>query len=238
MYPIENYLGFHWQMANCEKFAIEGLLRKLSPDVAFEVGTYQGGSLQVLSKFSKDVVSIDIDPDVKERLSGKLSNVIFHTGDSSNLLPTLLEQYALNGRCVNFILIDGDHTFEGVRNDVGALLNWVPQSKCIVLIHDSFNPSCREGIRTAGWVNSPYVHAVDLDFVPGIYHEYAYDTASARTMWGGFACAVLQPFPRKGGLEVMCSQQGLFNAVYKMSSHADSRALIARIARKFMAVWR
>ena len=33
----------------------------------------------------------------------------------------------------------------------------------MVILHDSFNPECREGMRTANWAANPQVHAVELD---------------------------------------------------------------------------
>ena len=226
-------------MTNCEKFSIECLLRNLSPDIALEVGTLYGGSLQVLSKFSNEVVSIDIDEEVKSRLTEKFQNVVFYSGDSANLLTKILEHYSLNERHVDFILIDGDHTADGVRKDINALIQWQPKKRCVVLMHDSFNPACREGIRTASWNSSPYVQSVELDFVPGVYHQTAFDTAEPCTMWGGFALAVLTPERRVEQLKIQASQQGLFDAVYKVSSHAvpaNFRARVAGIARRIMAV--
>lgn len=211
----------HWQMSNCEKFAIQDLLGRLQVDAAIEVGTYRGGSLQVLSRFARHVTSIDVDPGVANELEGKFQNVSFVTGDSSLMLLKVLGDYDARGERVGFILIDGDHTANGVRRDIEALLSWKPQSRCVVLLHDSFNPGCRDGIKTAEWVKSPYVHFVEIDFVPGIYHEHAYDTAEPRSMWGGFACAVMEPHERKFPLVITCSQQGLFDAVFKVSRYND-----------------
>jgi hypothetical protein len=87
-------------------------------------------------------------------------------------------------------------------------------------MHDSFNPACREGMRSADWAGCSHVHSVELDYIPGVYHEQAYDTAAARTMWGGFACAIMEAEHRVGGLTVLESQRGLFEAVYRDSAHA------------------
>lgn len=226
-------------MTNCEKFTLECLLRSLSPEIALEIGTYHGGSLQVLAMFSKAVISIDIDSEVKSRLGDKFSNVIFHSGDSANLMPAIFEQCSLDGRSVEFVLIDGDHSTAGVQRDINALLRWQPLNRCLVLMHDSFNPDCREGIKSAPWASSPYVQSVELDFIPGIFHQEAFDTAGPGTMWGGFALAVLTPERRGGPLKIQASQQGLFDAVFKVSSHAPSsrfRSWGARLVEKFTAI--
>jgi hypothetical protein len=221
----------HCQMTTCEQFALQHVVRDASPDVAIEIGTYQGGSLQVLSSFAKDVATLDIDPTVPERLSSVFPRVRFCTGNSSEVLGELLDEYAASGRFVGFILIDGDHSAEGVGRDIRAILRWRPNGPCVVLMHDSFNPGCRAGILAAPWESSPFVQEVEVDFVPGIFHEDAYDTADARTMWGGFARALLTPMERRGPLHVTTSQQGLFNAVYRASSHRATGRLSRRILR-------
>ena len=215
----EPNFSLHWQMTNCERFAMQDILRRLQPNLSIEVGTYQGGSLQVISHFSRKVISIDIDPEVEERLSNKFANVDFRCGNSYELLPSLLKEFEDKAQDIEFILIDGDHSTQGVERDINSLMQFKPSKRCVILMHDSFNPDCREGIRRASWSTSPYVQWVELDFIPGIYHHEAYDTAAARTMWGGFACAVLDPTPRQKELVIQESQRGLFEAVYKNSSH-------------------
>lgn len=230
--------ALHWQMTNCERYALQDLLRRIRPKVSLEIGTYKGGSLQVISHFSERVHSVDIDPTVPERLAGRFPNVSYHTGPSAEVLPTLIAERERSGENIDFILVDGDHSTKGVRNDINTLLSFRPKGRCIIIMHDSFNPECREGIRTADWAGSPHVHSIDLDFIPGIYHEHAYDTAPARSMWGGFACAVLQSAERRESLEVRESQRGLFEAVRQVSMHAPKvsgggdASLISRIRRR------
>ncbi len=43
------------QMAHGERFAIEGLLTVLEPDLALETGTAEGGSLRRLAAHSREV---------------------------------------------------------------------------------------------------------------------------------------------------------------------------------------
>lgn len=219
----------HWQMTNCERFALLGLLQRLKPDLSIEIGTYRGGSLQVLSRYSRKVISIDIDPEVGQRLAGKFPNVEFLAGDSTKVLPELVEQLNRDHEPVGFVLIDGDHSTAGVRRDIDFILKLKPVHPIVVIMHDSFNPTCREGMRTAGWDQSPHVAWVELDFIPGIYHLKAHDTAHARTMWGGFGCAVLEPQERKGPLEVRESQRGLFEATLSRSSHAEEDSVSSRM---------
>jgi hypothetical protein len=212
----------HWQMTNCERFALQGLLQRLSPELAIEIGTYQGGSLQVLSNFSERVISVDIDPAVGRDLCGKFKNVEFVSGDSAVLLPDLIERLNAKGENVGFILIDGDHSSEGVKRDIEAVLRLKPHGRVVIVMHDSFNPGCRTGMRMADWSGCPHVHWVELDFIPGVYHYKAHDTAPPRSLWGGFACAILEAQPREGLLTVGESQRELFEAVHESSSRVPA----------------
>jgi hypothetical protein len=227
---LSSYAGLHSQMTTCEQIAIQHILAELRPQRAVEVGTYKGGSLQVLAHFCKQVECIDIDPAVADALGPRFSNVTFHTGNSAELLPSALRAASEACDPVGFVLIDGDHSTEGVRRDINALLSVPPSCELVVLMHDAFNPDCRAGILTANWHGSPYVHEVEIDYIPGVYHQHAYDTATARTMWGGFACALLKPEPRQGELVISQRQQGLFEAVLLQSSHAPQRlTLLQRV---------
>jgi hypothetical protein len=175
--------------------------------------------LQVLSRFSESVISVDIDPGPGIRLGGKFPNVEFRSGDSAWVLPDLVRQLNEQNSPIGFVLIDGDHRGEGVRRDIEALLELQPQQQVVLMLHDSFNPGCRKGMRTANWAKSPFVSYVELDFIPGVYHHSAHDAADPRTMWGGFACAVMLPQARSGELAIRESQRALFDAVFAVSAH-------------------
>src|SRR5262249_30993469 len=115
--------------------------------------------------------SIDIDPTVAERFQ-RFKNVTFITGDSGLILPILLKELQASGTDVDFLLIDGDHSPEGVRRDVSAVLCYVPRRPFFLMVHDSFNTGCRWGLENAGWADSPHCHFVDLDFIPGRVVEH------------------------------------------------------------------
>jgi len=215
--------GLCSQMTACEQFALQHVLELSTSRRSLEIGTYKGGSLQVLARYSRHVDSIDIDPSIPNALGHLFRNVTFHTGRSDEILPSVLRSANEAKDPIGFILIDGDHSTEGVCRDVNAVLSVKPTCNLIVLMHDAFNPACRAGIVSANWQLCPYVHEIEIDFIPGVYHQQAYDTAAARTMWGGFACALLQPRPRQGDLVISQRQRGLFEAVLKQSSHVSPR---------------
>lgn len=229
----ESY-SLEWQMDSHERLAIQAILSQLRPSLAIEVGTYKGGSLQVLADFSQKVISIDIDPSVKLALEQHFENVDFYTGKSHELLAQIFENKELTQK-ISFILIDGDHTTKGVKTDILTILNYfIPKMTCVILMHDSFNPDCRRGILEAPWSKYPFVHELDLDFMPGKYYGSAHDTAAPRTMWGGFACALLQPYERKDDLVILESQKDLFQLVYRHSSHSDVLKNLSLSVKNFL----
>jgi hypothetical protein len=63
-----------------------------------------------------------------------------------------------------------------------------------VILHDSFNPECRQGMLEANWAMSPYVYSVEIDFVSGVFQS---QPEHYREMWGGLAVAQLQPHERR-----------------------------------------
>jgi hypothetical protein len=71
-------------------------------------------------------------------------------------------------------------------------------------MHDSFNPQCRLGLRQAKWSASPYVHAMELDFVPGIV---ACAPAFRDQLWGGLALGILLPYERQGRFEITAKSE-------------------------------
>lgn len=210
----------HWQMSNAERCALPTILQRLKPSLSLEIGTYQGGSLQVLSDHSESVISLDIDPLVAQNLEGRFPNVEFRSGDSGTVLPRLVEELNTSRRAVQFVLIDGDHSADGVRRDIESVLKLNIRERMVILMHDGFNPECRRGMREAKWHDNRHVHYVELDFTVGNFHAKAYDTAEAGSMWGGFACAVLEPHERTYELVIQERQRAVFDSVYPLSAYA------------------
>ena len=132
------------------------------------------------------VFSINTDPEAAQK-HRHFRKVSFLTGPSARLLPVLLEELRRRSIDVDFMLMDGDHSAEGVRGDVEALLDYVPRKPLFLMLHDGFNPECRRGMNEARWARSPYVQWVDLDFVHGRVIQNG--SASDGEMWGGLAAA-------------------------------------------------
>ena len=190
-------LRLSWQMDYCERAALIAVLQNLRPTISIEIGTYAGGSLAVLSRFSQTVVSLDVDPLSSQYLAGRFRNVSYIVGDSKRELPQVLRKVEHEQSGPMFVLVDGDHSREGVLADLNNILLFTPRYPTVVMAHDSFNPSVRQGMLQARWVDNPHVHLVEIDF----QHGYLFEMATGE-MWGGLALAVLLPEKRKGELAV------------------------------------
>ncbi len=169
-----------------------------------------------IRRFATTSYSIDISPQVREKLSVRMPNVEFLTGNSAELIADALNRCEKRGQPLGFVLIDGDHSYAGVQGDIHALLKFRPSRDVWVLMHDSFNPECRRGIAAANWSGSPYVHCVELDFIHGGISD---DPEFPGQMWGGLAIALLRPNPRLHSLEIEFSGKSTFNALYRTSWH-------------------
>jgi glycosyltransferase involved in cell wall biosynthesis len=186
-------LADHWQMTHAERLAFLAVLDQIKPRCAIEVGTYRGGSLSALARASQVVFSIDIDKSVAERFAD-FHNVRFLTGTSRELLPELLIELQRQDLDPDFALIDGSHTAEDVCADLSAFLTLKPRRPLVIIGHDSANPDCRRGIMSVDWQSSPYVTAVELDFVPGSAQTAL--TKPLDQLWGGLVLVRMEPEPR------------------------------------------
>jgi Methyltransferase domain len=168
------------QMAFGERAAFEGVLAQVRPGLAIEIGTAEGGTLRRMAAYSGLVYSIDVD----QRPVGDdvPANVRLLTGDSATLLPELLRSLQETGKPVNLALVDGDHSYEGVRRDVSHLLDSPCTARSVILVHDTMNAEVRAGVESVSVEDHPGVVYYELDFVPG----YVFRRGAARDMaWGG-----------------------------------------------------
>lgn len=215
-----------WEMTKAERCALIMLLQEIRPGCAIEIGTSQGGSLSAIAKFSQTTYTLDTDLGCRERLSPQYPHVDFITGRSQETLVPLLERLRTMGKHPDFILIDGDHSREGVKQDINNILKFRVTQPLYVLMHDSFNPDCRQGILHANWADNPHVHFLELDFVTGVLHTHA---EFYRQMWGGLALAALLPHERQKELRISLEQEHLYQIVFKHSAHSapSSRSLLS-----------
>jgi hypothetical protein len=169
-----------WQMSFGERAALEGILSQLKPTLAVEIGTAEGGSLERIAAHSAEVHSIDVTHDPVRRMLPP--HAVFHTGSSADLLAPLLASFVTERRQVDFALVDGDHSYEGVRGDLVSLLDSPSTARSAILVHDTMNAEIRAGVESLHLDDYAKIVYYELDFVPGyMYHEGACSGA----VWGG-----------------------------------------------------
>ena len=209
-----------WQMLDSERSTLSATLNWLKPACAIEVGVYRAGSLGVLAAHCAKVYALDIDPGCAAAYSSRFANVEFVIGPSARTLPALLEHLQQSGEDVEFVLIDADHTAAGVRGDIESLLRYRPAKRPLyVVMHDSFNPECRRGMKEAPWAANPYVHTVEIDFVVGLLVGDDEAPVHVRGMWCGLALAILLPEKRSGPLVIHEREFAHFHAVLRHSRY-------------------
>jgi Methyltransferase domain len=208
----------NWQMLLAERMGLTGLLARIRPRHALEIGTYYGGSLSLIAQFAERVWAVDIDPEVPSRFRVP-ANADLRIGRPESLVAGILDELEAAGVALNFILIDADHSADGVRRDIETVIHRPipPREPCFILMHDSGNPACRRGIATADWASCSYVHHVELDFVPGQIIEHAvHDNRSE--VWGGLAMAYLSPTPRQHPLVVCAGSATSIAALHRCAA--------------------
>jgi hypothetical protein len=161
--PIEIFAEPGWQMSLGERAAVEGLLSQLRPGLAIEIGSAEGAGLRRIAAHAAEVHSFDLNPPALDQPG----NVRLHTGDSHRLLAGALADFAEAGRNVDFVMVDGDHTPDGVRHDLEDLLDSPALGRSAILIHDTANERVRSGVEATRLSAWPKVAHVELDWVPG-----------------------------------------------------------------------
>lgn len=193
-------LSNNWQMVHWERIGLTGVLSRMKPRGALEIGVYHGGSLSLTSQYAEAIIAIDIDPEILTRFTCP-SNVELRVGSSADLIPQALADFESRGIPLNVVLVDADHSAAGVKRDLELVLAYKPTEPMIILIHDSGNPDTRSGILSVDWAVNPHLHLMDCDFIPGqiIEHSVSHDCGQ---IWGGLGLAYLDPRPRDGAPEV------------------------------------
>ena len=208
MIELEDKLNIanpNWLMSCREKLAIIGLLQCLKPKKVIEFGYHRGGATKWLAGFAEKVITVDVNEFVSEA-SEKFSNVESWncpTGEAINKIKS-------NNQSFDLAIIDADHSRKAVANDVSGILPYAE----VILMHDSFNPSCRRGMLDA--LKSQSSHAFYLDFIPSILKQDG--------LWGGVAIAWKSKSP--GHKKEYSGEKSSYSAVWWQSSiHFSSKLL-------------
>lgn len=193
-----------------EQLSLTTILSRLNPLCSIEIGSSEGGSLPLISQYSKMVFAIGIDSNIAGKFS-YFKNVSFFIDPSSNMLPSLLHELDSENIPVEFIFIDGDNYAEGLKRNIDFLLNYIPKKPLLVIMHNCFDPECRRGILEANWEKSLYVHQVDIDFVPGrLVDDGGTIPGELR---GGLALAYLKPEIRSRKLVITQTAKKMYEKI-------------------------
>lgn len=203
-------------MMECERIALTGVLARIRPRGALEIGVYYGGSLSLAAQFCQNIVAVDLDPAVRDRFALP-PNVELLIGNSQNMIPRALAHFEKLKLPLEYVLIDAEHSSEGVRRDINLVLKYRPIASMVLLIHDSGNAGCRAGILAADWNSNPHVHFVQCDFVPGQIIEHSIRDGRGE-VWGGLALAYLDPQPRAGNVVVSQGAATMIRAAHFAAS--------------------
>ena len=167
-----------------ERSAVEGVLTQLRPALAIEIGSMEGAGLRQIAAHAQEVHSFDLNPPSLPMPN----NVILHTGDSHELLPRFLAELSEQGRRVDFVIVDGDHTPDGVRQDIEDLLDSRAVARTVILIHDTANERVRQGVDAVHFAAWPKVAHVELDWIPG---QLFAEPALRNELWYGIGLVLV-----------------------------------------------
>lgn len=135
---MEQKLEQLWQLAKANKVQqkegefkelVRLLIQSNNLDTCLEIGAYDGGFSVVFKDIFKKVISIDLEH--KQKIDG----IIQITGNSREnyIFAEVLNHTNINK--VDFLMIDGDHTYSGAKNDFKIYSQFVKPGG-IVAFHD------------------------------------------------------------------------------------------------------
>lgn len=137
------------------------ILSKRKPKVVLEIGTANGGTLFLFSRVvSEDAIIISVDlpggkfgggyPDWKVPLyeAFALPTQHLHLIRANSHDPKTLKivKEILNGRKVDFLFIDGDYSYEGVKTDFEMYSSLVKRGGIIAfhdIVYHPYDPDCQ-----------------------------------------------------------------------------------------------
>ncbi len=163
-----------------ELSSLAQIVESLHPRIILEVGTARGGTLFTFSRLAKDdaiIISIDLPggnfgggyPQWKESLYKKFaagSQKIFLLRADSHSDQTVKKiRDILSGRKIDFLFIDGDHTYEGVAKDFTSYSSFVREGG-IIAFHDIRSPEPTYGVPRL-WSELKQRHSYKEFLIPG-----------------------------------------------------------------------
>lgn len=116
----------HWELEQ-----LYYLIEPFNPKVIVEIGVHMGGSLRFWESVFNPLVLVGIENSTSLPLP---KNVIIGDSKSEETKNELVKR--LNGREIDFLYIDGDHRYEGVKHDFEMYLPLIRKPGGIIGFHD------------------------------------------------------------------------------------------------------
>jgi predicted O-methyltransferase YrrM len=127
-----------------------GLLRTHRLETVVEIGTARGGTLWLWCRLADPeavIVGIDLAAAPGLRSYAASQQTLRFLASDSHLAATREALVGiLTGRPIDFLMIDGDHTYEGVRRDFELYSPLVAEGG-LIAFHDIVRPSHQESCR-------------------------------------------------------------------------------------------
>jgi len=140
------------------------ILDKAKPKVILEIGTAGGGTLFLFSNIAHEeaiLISVDLYQTIEKRILfryiGKEKQKIFLIQGDSHSIETLRKiEGILRDDKVDFLFIDGDHSYEGVKKDF-EMYSPLVRKGGIIAFHDIIpDYYTKYGIKTSSWAGEVY----------------------------------------------------------------------------------
>jgi predicted O-methyltransferase YrrM len=100
-----------------------------SKKIAVEIGSYDGGCLYAYREMFGKTISIDLNQ------RSNIEGIDYIIGDSKTLYNDLKSKLGGKNTKIDFLMIDGDHSFEGVKSDFEIYHKLVKKGG-IIAFHD------------------------------------------------------------------------------------------------------
>jgi predicted O-methyltransferase YrrM len=133
-----------------EIFQLLLILEERKPKVILEIGTAKGGTLFLFSRIAFDeakIISIDLpqgrfggypkwEIPLYKSFARENQKIYLIRADSHNQETLKKVKNILNGEKIDFLFIDGDHSYQGVKRDFDEMYSGLVKQGGIIAFHD------------------------------------------------------------------------------------------------------
>lgn len=121
---------------------LKNIFTPLNPDIIVELGTHAGGSFWGFCEASSnDSILISIDNNHagdSKRIRNFHKNAFTITGNTQDEKSLIETKKIINGREIDFLFIDADHTYDGVKNDF-EIYSQLVRDHGVIAFHDVYH---------------------------------------------------------------------------------------------------